>query len=432
MVENNVGIGDMAMYLPDLQIQLSDILQMRAAQDPSFERRLRRAIESTGQEAMRFTLPWEDPVTMAAEAIAALFHRAGNAPDDGASLAELVRYIATGTETSVDMSKPISAYAQGLLQRGGHRVPTSLSTFQIQHACAGGTIALTSIAALLQAAATPDEKGVVVCTDVARYETPSTAEVTQGAGAVAMLLEQNPRLLTLELHTLGLFSSDVDDFFRPLGSITARVKGRYSVDCYNEALEAAFLDHCSRRGNTPEETLRDADMIIVHVPFHRMAVTGTMRLVERQLNLDPAGAQAFLDERRFTEGIEATRTVGNTYSASAYMSLMWNLYNRYQAVGDAIVGQRFLLASYGSGNTMTVVSGSVAPGAPAVIRGWNLPAQLAAYQAATWEQYEQFIAQREYSLTSGEVADPNTVPEGRYFLSQVREDGYRQYEYTGK
>jgi hydroxymethylglutaryl-CoA synthase len=430
MTENNVGIGDMAMYLPDLQIQLADILQMRAAQDPSFERRLRRAIESTGQEAMRFTQPWEDPVTMAAEAIGTMFNRGAAGRETGSTLAEQVRYIATGTETSVDMSKPISAFAQGLLQRGGHNVPKSLSTFQIQHACAGGTIALTSIAALLQAAAKPEEKGVVVCTDVARYETPSTAEVTQGAGAVAMLLEQNPRLLNLELNTIGLFSSDVDDFFRPLGSITARVKGRYSVDCYNEALETAYLDHCTRRGTSPEDTLQEADMIIVHVPFHRMAVTGTMRLVERQLHLDPAGAQEFLDKRRFGEGIEATRIVGNTYSASAFMSLMWNLYNRYQAVGDAIVGQRFMLASYGSGNTMTVVSGTVAPGAPAVIDTWNLPEQLKAYQAATWEQYEHFIAQREYSLATGMQTHPEAVPGGRYYFAGIREDGYRQYEYA--
>ncbi len=425
MDKDVIGIGDMAMYVPNPKIELAEVLSMRAAEDPAFERRLRRAIESTNQVSMRFPEIWEDPVTMAAEATAAVLQR----PDrSGGAAAESVRYIATGTETSVDMSKPISSYVHGVVQRGGTPLRANVSTFQVQHACAGGTIALTGVAALLNAAAVPGETGVVICSDVARYETPSTAEITQGAGAVAMVIEDNPRLLQLDLRTIGLYSSDVDDFFRPLGSVTARVKGRYSVDCYNEALEAAFLDHCQRRRATAQEVLTKTDMLVVHVPFHRMAVTGTMRLLERQLGLDPAGAQQFLERVRFDEGIEATRVVGNTYSASAYMSLMWNLYNRFKTDGEKIVGQQVLLASYGSGNTMTVLGGTVAPSAPEVISRWNLEKVLQSATAATMDQYHQFIRSSTYTMDSGAVSDGSDVPSGRYYLSGIRDDGYRQYE----
>lgn len=427
MERKTVGISDMAVHIPTPRIALETILNARAAADPPFERRLRRAIESTGQISLRFPFPWEDPVTMAAQAGDALLRRTDGASDR----AERTRYIAVGTESSVDMSKPVAAYVQGALQRNGVPLPREISTFQVQHACAGGTIALVGVAALLQAAGQPGECGLVTCTDVARYQTPSTAEITQGAGAVAMLVEENPRLLELDLTTLGLASSDVDDFFRPLGSITARVKGRYSVDCYNEALEAAFLDHCKRADRDPARALKETDLFVVHVPFHRMAVTGMSRLVERHIGSDPGETKEFLAERHFEDGIEAVRHIGNTYSASAYLTLMYTLWERYRADREAIVGSSVLIASYGSGNTMTVVSGRVADNAPAVLDGWDLTVPLNAAEEAGMELYDAFVHDETYDLSHGAVSDGTDVPPGRYYLAEIREDGYRRYENSG-
>jgi hydroxymethylglutaryl-CoA synthase len=426
MEKKTVGISDMAIHVPTPRIALETILSARAAADPPFERRLRRAIESTGQISMRFPFPWEDPVTMAAQAGDELLRRLdGNRPR-----AERTRYVAVGTESSVDMSKPIAAYLQGALQRSGVSLPRELSTFQVQHACAGGTIALVGVAALLQAAGRPGECGLVTCTDVARYQTPSTAEITQGAGAVAMLVEEDPQILELDLTTMGLASSDVDDFFRPLGSITARVKGRYSVDCYNESLNTAFLDHCSRVDRDPKDVLKETDLFVVHVPFHRMAITGMSRLVERHLGTDPSETKDFLAARHFEDGIEAVRHIGNTYSASAYVTLMYTLWERYRADREAIVGSSVLIASYGSGNTMTVVSGRVAENAPAVLDGWDLTVPLNTAEEASMELYEEFVREETYNLSHGPVSDGSGIPPGRYYLAEVREDGYRRYEHT--
>ena len=240
MNDTYVGISDMRAYIPHNKIDLTTILQRRVAEDPAFEQRLSRAIASTGQLAIRFPSPWQDPVTMATEAIAKLLR-------DDATVSK-VRYLATGSETAVDMSKPISAYVQGLLQRSGIPLPRNLSTFQVQHACAGGTIAMLSVAGLLACGAREGESGIVVNSDVARYHAPSTAEITQGAGAVALRITQDPQLLRFDTKTVGFASSDEDDFFRPLGSVTARVKGRYSVECYNDALNAALEDHAARAG----------------------------------------------------------------------------------------------------------------------------------------------------------------------------------------
>lgn len=421
MEDRIVGISNMSIYIPEARISLERILERRAAEDPAFERRLRRAIESTNQEAIRFTAPWQDSVTLAAQAARPLV--------DDPAIAAGVRYIATGTETSVDMSKPISAYAQGVLQRSGAAVPRALSTFQVQHACAGGTIAMLSVAGMLKCTGREGESAIVINSDIARYETPSTAEITQGAGAVALRLERDPKLLALETATVGFASSDEDDFFRPLGSITARVKGRYSVDCYNDALNSAFLDHADRCGLAPREALERNDYFVVHVPFHRMAVTGLSKLIERHLEADPAATAAFLDDHHFDDGIEASRWIGNIYSGSAYMSLMFLLWNRFRAEGDAIVGKRVMIASYGSGNTMSVLSATIQPGAPAVLAQWDLDTTLNGGTDVPFEAYERFVARREYDLSFGPITDGHDVPAGRFYLAEIREDGYRMYNF---
>lgn len=424
MATSTVGISNMSLYVPTPMISLESIFEHRVAEDPSFERRLRRAIEATDQLSIRFPNLWEDPVTMAAQAVRELLQKRPSL--------EGMRYLATGTETSVDMSKPISAYTQGALQRSGVPVPREISTFQVQHACAGGTISLTGVGALLQASARPGEFGVVVSTDVARYTTPSTAEITQGAGAVAMLVEQNPRLLELDLATIGLASDDVDDFFRPLASVTARVKGRYSVDCYNDALDTAFLNHAERSETDPVDALRSTDVFVLHVPFYRMAVTGLTRLLEKRLGMDHEAAQQFLEERRFFEGIEASRHIGNIYSGSIFMSLMYSLWNRYRVDGEAIAGKSVLLASYGSGNTMTVLRGTVAPEAPAVLAEWDLQAILDAARDSDFDLYRRFVDREQYDLSHGPITDGRDVPAGSFYLAEIRDDGYRDYRFKAE
>ncbi len=64
-------------------------------------------------------------------------------------------------------------------------------------------------------------------------------EPTQGAGAVALLVSDKPRLLALEAGS-GVYANDVMDFWRPLYSKDALVDGHYSVQCYLDALEGAY------------------------------------------------------------------------------------------------------------------------------------------------------------------------------------------------
>lgn len=419
MGSNSVGISDIALYIPSQRVELETIVDKRVADDPSLERRLRRALETTGQVAIRFPETYQDTATLAAQAARKLI------TGDPAFDPSTIRYLAVGTETSVDMSKPVAAYVEGMLQNSGVPVPTSLSTFQVQHACAGGTISLLSVGAMLQVSSRRSDTGVVICSDVARYDAPSTAEITQGAGAVALLVEHDPKLLELDLSTVGYSSQDVDDFFRPLGSVTAKVKGGYSIQCYHDALEAAFLDHCDRRGEDPVDVLRDIDMLVLHVPFMKMGILGAERLVTKILGVGQAEADAYLAERGFASSVHPTAEIGNIYTGSAYLALTFLLRDRYKHFGDDIVGKRVLMSSYGSGNTMSVFTGTVASSAPKIISSWHLEHSLNGQRVSSIQEYERWITTSSY--TPAEAAEAQSVHPGLYYLEGIREDGYRQY-----
>jgi hypothetical protein len=75
---------------------------------------------------------------------------------------------------------------------------------------------------------------------------------------------------------------------------------------------------------------------------------------------------------------------------------------------------------------MTVVSGTVAPGAPEVISSWNLEETWSAEdrELADYESWLERPLDRERYQAA---FDEQRVPQGRYYLASIREDGYREY-----
>jgi hydroxymethylglutaryl-CoA synthase len=78
---------------------------------------------------------------------------------------------------------------------------------------------------------------------------------------------------------------------------------------------------------------------------------------------------------------------------------------------------------------MTVVSATVAPEAPEVLATWDLQAVLDAARSADFGDYETFVEKETYSLDSGPVTDGEEVAAGLYYLKEIRDDGYRIYDY---
>jgi len=423
-VSNSVGISDIGLYVPPPAIDLENLVERRVRLNPSLERHLQRACRVTGQKAIRFHEIWEDCATMAASSIRMLFRQnPGIEPKN-------VRHLAVGTETGVDHSKPVSAYAQGMLQRAGIDLPGTMSSFEVQHACAGGTMALLGVAAMLATGGRPADSGIVASADVARYETESTAEITQGAGAVALHVQCAPRLLELDLRTVGYCSADVDDFFRPLDSITARVNGSYSIRCYQQSLEAAFLDFCARSGTRPDHALQDADYFVLHTPFRNMPETAMEKLFEKVLGLDARQTRGVLAEKSFNAAVDPLARIGNLYSGSLTAALAFLLDDRYRALGGAIAGKKILLASYGSGSTMVVLQARIASSAADVISRWQLDKVFSSARAATFEEYEAWAAGPVQPELHARLMENATVPPDTFVLSGIRNDGYREYEFN--
>ena len=424
MNNRKIGISDIGIHIPSPRMDLEYLIRQRVEKEPRLARHMDRAVATTGQRAIRFPNLWEDTVTMAAQASRSVLQRCSADQVSG------LRYLVAGTETTVDHSKPVSAYVQGMLQRAGLEVPNSLSSYQVQHACAGGTLSLVNVAGMLALSNRDSECGVVIASDVARYQAASTAEITQGAGAISLLVEASPRLVELDLSTVGYCSQDVDDFFRPLGSSLAQVKGRYSMEVYQQNFDAAFVDHCARIGEQPEEALKAIDLFVLHTPFRNMPEVAMKKLLDRHLGLSAEGAEEFLAERGFFRGVDPIARIGNTYSASMYLFLAFLLKDRYESLGEEIVGKRVLLASYGSGNTMIVISGAVAPEAPAVIESWDLEGIFSSARPSTMDDYLIWTAGPYPDSEYAKLMSSIRVPTDAFYLSGVREDGYRDYKFA--
>ena len=70
-----VGISDIGVYLADRGLPVHDLIAGRCQGDEAEQQRLHKANQISGQQFVRFPQPWEDPVTMAAEAARLVLQR---------------------------------------------------------------------------------------------------------------------------------------------------------------------------------------------------------------------------------------------------------------------------------------------------------------------------------------------------------------------
>ncbi|HEY5656127.1 MAG TPA: hydroxymethylglutaryl-CoA synthase, partial [Woeseiaceae bacterium] len=131
-------------------------------------------------------------------------------------------------------------------------------------------------------------QAIVVCADIAEYARGSTGEPTQGAGAVAMLLEENPKLAIVDLEHSGSASDyRIMDFRKPMSRFCGQDRseshqvqdfpvfnGKYSTTCYIDSTLQALNDMYEKRHVVPSDYLRSLKTIFMHRPYRRMPETG--------------------------------------------------------------------------------------------------------------------------------------------------------------
>jgi hydroxymethylglutaryl-CoA synthase len=427
------GISDLAFHIPNCTVRLEDMMAWRSGQGDEVSR-LRRSTEFTGQKHMRVPDWYEDTVTMVAEATRTLLERNGRvAPGD-------IRYYACGTETPQDESKPIVSYCQGLVEVSGGRVGPRAAVYDLKHACASGTYAMFSVlnTMCVESLAGSTSAGIAAMGDISSYRRGSTAELTQGAGAVAALVEENPRLLAIDLGVTGVWGESVDDFFRSVGQRHASVRGRYSMKCYQEALMGAYGDYKHRalesgllRRAEGGHFLDNFDYAVLHAPFHSMPAMAMEELLVQVRSMTSEEAAAEVARLHLRDGLNFIRSTGNLYTGSLYLCLGDLLTTEYRRIGEAVEGKRILLASYGSGNTMVVFGAVVVPGAGEVIRRMGVARAVEAQaEFISPDLYDELARLDKFSSADFAATDLRArrpIPTGKYCLDEIREDGYRKY-----
>jgi len=376
MMKAAIGIDAIGLGIPRAYVDLGELAAARGVPADKY-------IKGLGVSRMAIVGPDEDPVTLAVAAARRLFAGAGRDPGE-------IGYCAVGTETAVDHSKPVASYVHGLLG-----LPQRCRVFETKHACYGATAALLGAAEWIAAGSAGGRSALVIATDIARYELHSPGEPTQGAGAVAMLVSERPRLLELEVGQSGSYARDVHDFWRPLHRKDALVDGQFSVTCYLEALDGAYTDWKERAG----EPGAPLERTCYHVPYGKMA----HKAHRRRLALDGIG-EADADARFAVEVAPSLRfsaEVGNVYTGSLYLAFASLMAGAARPAPGARVG----LFSYGSGCGAEFFAGRIADGAAELSERLDLGAPLEGRTRLTLSEYEA-LRRADATLDRRAAVDP--------------------------
>ena len=208
---------------------------------------------------------------------------------------EEIDMVILATESGIDQSKAAAVFVHGLLG-----IQPFARSFEMKEACYAATAALDY--AKLHVEKFPQSKVLVIASDIAKYGIDTPGEPTQGAGAVAMLVTQNPRILAFNDDNVAQ-TRDVMDFWRPNYSSTPFVNGIYSTQQYLDCLKTTWTEYQKRTGLT----LDDFAAVCFHLPYPKLALKGLKKILDKSLSPEK---QAQL-QYNFEQSILYSQKVGN-------------------------------------------------------------------------------------------------------------------------
>lgn len=314
-------------------------------------------------------LPCEDAVSNAVNAAKPLLDELSPADLDS------IETVVIGTESGLDFGKPISTYIHHYLQ-----LPRGCRSFEVKHACYGGTAALQTAAAMVAAAPYPGTKALVIAADAASVADRNTYwEPSQGAGAVAMIVGNEPGIMELDLGANGFCSYEVMDTLRPRPDLEAG-DSDLSLLSYLHCLEQSYQMYAERVSDCDLATTFDC--LVFHTPFAGM-VKGAHRTLMRK-TLRAAVSEIEADFRaRLEPSLQYCMRVGNVYSAALYLALC-SMIDHSAASGP----RRFGMFSYGSGCASEFYSGVVPAEATQRLQARGISQALDARVELAMDEYE--------------------------------------------
>jgi hydroxymethylglutaryl-CoA synthase len=403
----NVGIDAVAIHAGKLRLDLAETLAPALDEEPE------KFTKGLGLHASSFPDVEEDIVTMGANAAHKLMERKGLTPDD-------IGRIDVATESAFDNAKPVSTYVAGCLEQVYDEDFHHANKGERKFACIAGTQSLDDAYNWIRAGRNRGRAALVIATDTALYARGDAGEATQGAGAVAMLIAEDPDLVTMSVEQ-GFGSADETDFLKPNQQFPS-VDGKRSVQVYLARMREALEDYES----VAEETHPDQfEYIPFHTPFPGMvrkaALLGYRHMIrDTEIEADlvsEIGEQprpdGFDDESQYHDAVrdymdalketdayaawyddtieptlDIARHVGNWYTGSVHIARASALRSAREA-GIDMTGKSLLLGSYGSGAQAEIHAETVQEEWTEEIDALDIDEQLAERRDISFEEYEE-------------------------------------------
>ncbi|MBI4614410.1 MAG: hydroxymethylglutaryl-CoA synthase family protein [Planctomycetes bacterium] len=276
-----IGVSGMSLYVPALCVDLSKWCEWTGE---SWSK-----IESVVGRSFRMLDRHESIYTMAANSVLRLVLAYDIDP-------RRIGFLGFGTESSTDNSAG-AIIIKGMVDRaldgmGRPRLSRNCEVPEFKHACLGGVYALKAALRWL-ALDGRGRQAIVVCGDRAEYERGTSGEPTQGAGAVAQLLEENPRLFSIDFLRAGSASDYRGaDFRKPTSRYFMEgyaqtvagphdfpvFSGKYSTNCYIDQCIHAVDDMLRKIRAEPRTFYHEVAGAFFHRPYNRMPVNAMASL----------------------------------------------------------------------------------------------------------------------------------------------------------
>ncbi|HET9774106.1 MAG TPA: hydroxymethylglutaryl-CoA synthase, partial [Nitrososphaeraceae archaeon] len=260
----SVGIDDMALYVPKLYVDSKDFAKARGIDPYKLE-------NGIGIKKMAIVDTNQDPACMAANACLKLMQKNDLKPND-------IGRVYVATESALDESKAMNSFVIGMLEQiYGEDSFEHAGGIECKFACVSGSYALYDNANWIRAEENNGSAAIVIVSDIAKYDLGSAGEYTQGAGAIAMLVKENPRLVIFDPKVTSTIIKNEYDFYRPFGRETPLVNGNYSNYLYLIQVKKAFDSYKEKvlrtnlfQINSDESITDKIDYISVHLPYRKM------------------------------------------------------------------------------------------------------------------------------------------------------------------
>jgi hydroxymethylglutaryl-CoA synthase len=441
-----VGIDAIEIWTGKLKLDLPNTFAPQKGEDPE------KYTKGLGLESSSFPDVYEDIVTMGANAAKRLMDRKGLVPDD-------IGRIDVATESAFDNSKPVSTYIAGCLEQVYDGDFHHANKGERKFACLAGTQSIDDAYNWIRAGRNRGRSALVVATDTALYERGDPGEATQGAGAVAMLISEDPSVVELSTEQ-GYGSADETDFLKPNQQFPS-VDGKRSIQVYLARMREALEDYESVAGDTHPG---DFEYIPFHTPFPGMvrkaALLGYRHMtrdtevedeLEAEIGRQPReddfetwddyeeAIRAYMDDLKETDQyrewygraieptIDISRQVGNWYTGSVHIARLAALRDAYVR-DESMTGKRLLVGSYGSGAQAEIHAETLAEGWKDEIEAIDVEGQLARRYDVSFDEYE--LVHDVHNHEKEVEVEEFTSPDGEFVFTGWGRMNERRYDYV--